>query len=74
MERKTDIIRDALARGDNRKAISVASRFFDRGADTQLFKQAQGAVNNPQFYRQIGKNPDAIIAAAIARLNHRFPA
>jgi len=72
MENKSDKIRAALANGDTRKAISLASKFFDRSDETQLYKQAQAAIGNPGFYRQIGKDPDAIIAAAVESLTHRF--
>lgn len=74
MKTKTDIIKNALANGDTRKAISVASKFFDRSDETQLYKQAQAAIGNPGFYRQIGKDPDAIIAAAVENLEARFAA
>jgi hypothetical protein len=73
MQNKSDKIRQMLADGETRKAVSVASMFFDRSAETQLYKQAQAAINNPSFYRQIGKDPDAIFAAAVDALNHRFP-
>lgn len=43
MENKSDKIRAALANGDTRKAISLASKFFDRSDETQLYKQAQAA-------------------------------
>lgn len=72
MKTKSDIIKDALANGDTRKAISVASKFFDRSEETQLYKQAQAAIGNPRFYRQIGKDPDAIVDAAVTRLRARF--
>ena len=74
MKTKTDIIKNALANGDTRKAISVASKFFDRSDETRLYKQAQSAICNPGFYRQIGKDPDAIIAAAVENLEARFAA
>lgn len=72
MKTKTDQIAAALASGDNRKALSLAARFFDRSDETLLYKQAQGAANNPRFYRQIGKDPDAIVDAAVTALRSRF--
>ena len=72
MENKSDKIRAALANGDTRKAISLASKFFDRSDETQLYKQAQAAIGNPGFYRQIGKDPEAIVDAAVAALSQRF--
>ena len=49
MENKSDKIRAALAIGDTRKAISVASKFFDRSDETQLYKQAQAAIGAHAF-------------------------
>lgn len=72
MKTKSDQIRDALAGGDDARAISIASRFHDRGEQTRLYKQAQSAAQNPAFYRQIGKDPDAIIAAALSDMRGRF--
>lgn len=72
MRTKADQIRDALAGGDVERAISIASRFFDRSEKTRLYKQAQSATQNPAFYRQIGKDPEAIIAAALSDLRARF--
>ena len=62
----------ALASGDNKKALSIASKFFDRSDKTKLYKQAQSAFNNPSFYIQIGKDPAAITDSAIADLRLRF--
>jgi hypothetical protein len=72
METKSNKIAAALRNGDERKAISLASKFFDRSEETRLYQQAQSAVNNPAFYRQIGKDPDVIIAQAVEVLTRRF--
>lgn len=72
METKTQKIKDLLNKGDLKKAISIASKFFDRGDDTAIFKTAQSAMQNPNFYKQIGKNPEALISKAESRLKERF--
>jgi hypothetical protein len=72
MKQKTAIIRESLESGNERKALSVAAKFFDRSAETQLFKRAQSAINNPSLYRQMGHNPDAIFADAIAAMRAKF--
>jgi hypothetical protein len=72
METKSKQIQDALSIGDFKKAISLASKFFDRSEDTKLFKQAQSAINNPSFYKQVGKDPDAIVKSAIDLLSIKF--
>jgi hypothetical protein len=64
MESKSAQIRHALSVGNVTKAISLASKFHDRSQDTKLFKLAQSAIINPSFFRQIGKDPDAIINEA----------
>ena len=72
MQSKSSKIAAHLASGDTKRALAMASRFFDRSDETQLYKQAQAAANNPGFYRQIGKDPEAIVAEAIAHLQARF--
>lgn len=72
METKTNQIKGLLDAGQVNKAISIASKFFDRSEDTKLFKQAQAAIQNPGFYKQIGKDPDAIVAQATELLAKRF--
>lgn len=72
MQSKSDKIRAALISGETNKALSLASKFFDRSDETRLYQQAQSAANNPSFYRQIGKDPDAIVNNAIAALTQRF--
>lgn len=72
MQSKSDKIREALRAGETGKAISLASKFFDRSGETRVYQQAQSANTNPAFYRQIGKDPDAIVRDAVAALTLRF--
>lgn len=72
MQSKTEQIKIALIHNDYNKAISIASKFFDKSVDTKLFKQAQSAINNPSFYKQIGKDPQVIINQALEILKVRF--
>ena len=74
MQSKTDAIRDHMAAGDQLAALRIASRFFDRGADADVFKRGWGAHTNPSFYRQIGRDPEALVTAALQRLAARFGA
>jgi len=72
MESKTDRIRTALAKGDWLTALRTASRFHDRSNDTLTFKRGFDACRNRDFYKQLGKNPDELVEAAIIRLHARF--
>src|SRR3954466_10123262 len=69
--RPDELIRTALARGDWLCALRLASRFHDRSDDTIAFKRGFDAFRNPQFYRQLGKDPDELIHSAIERLQAR---
>jgi hypothetical protein len=69
---KTNKIRAAWAAGDRIGALRVAAQFFDRSANTKTFKRGIGAHNNPDFYRQIGKNPQQIVGDALDTLAKRF--
>jgi hypothetical protein len=72
VNRKIDQIRAAWASGDRVGALRIAARFFDRSADTETFKRGMDAYNNPDFYRQLGKNPEQLTAAALELLARKF--
>jgi hypothetical protein len=72
METKSHQIAKAMDAGDHKKAISIASKFFDRSEDTKLFSQAQSAINSPSFYTQIGKDPGMIIDEALKVIKEKF--
>ena len=64
MNRKTDQIRAAWASGDQIRALRIAAWFFDRSADTKTFKRGMDAYNNPDFYRQLGRDPEQLTGTA----------
>jgi hypothetical protein len=72
VNRKTDQIRAAWAAGDQIRALRVAARFFDRSPDTRTFKRGMDAYNNPGFYRQLGRDPEQLVAAAFESLAKKF--
>jgi hypothetical protein len=72
MKSKVAQIQEAISRGDNKKAISIASKFFDKSEETKIFKSAQSAMLSPDFYRQIGKDPDEMISLAVVKIKEKF--
>jgi hypothetical protein len=72
MSSKVSKVRLAWAAGDRIGALRIAARFFDRSADTISFKRGMDAHNHPDFYRQIGKDPEQILAEALQNLAARF--
>jgi len=72
MNCKTDQIRAAWHAGDRIGALRIAARFFDRSTDRKIFKRGMAAYNNPDFYRQLGKDPEQLVAAACELLAKKF--
>jgi hypothetical protein len=72
MNCKSEQIRVAWATGDQIGALRIAARFFDRSADTRTFKRGIDAYNNASFYRQLGKDPERLMAAALELLAKKF--
>ena len=72
MRSKTDQIRSAWAAGDQIGALRIAAQFFDRSAATKTFQRGMDANNHPGFYRQLGKEPQELVKAALKVLAKRF--
>jgi hypothetical protein len=72
MESKSQKIRDALAAGDRLTALRIAAHFHDRSVNTLTYKRGLDAHNHPTFYRQIGKDPEQLTAAAVTLLETNF--
>lgn len=69
---KSQMIRDALAAGDQIAALRIAAHFQDRSAATLTYKRGLDAYNHPAFYRQLGQNPEQLTATALALLESNF--
>jgi hypothetical protein len=69
---KTDQIRFAWTAGDRIGVLRIAARFFDRSEDTKTFKRGIDAFNHPDFYMQLGKEPQELVTAALVLLRKRF--
>lgn len=69
---KLSILQAAMRDGNWRKALSIASKFPRLGAEKGAIVGAHDALRSPSFYRQIGKDPDAMLAEGIAALKTRY--
>lgn len=69
---KTAQIREAWAAGDKLGALRIASRFTDQSGDTKAMQRGWDAHSNPDFYRQINKNPDELVEKAFAVIERKF--
>jgi len=61
-----------LREGNYLKALSLASKFPRLGEHKEQIRLGHEANQNPSFYRQIGKNPDQLVADGIAALKDRY--
>lgn len=46
--------------GNWRLALQIAARFDRLGLQRNAILSAHGAYNHPEFYRQLGKDPEAL--------------
>jgi len=69
---KISILREFMAAGQWREAIKLAASFPRLGDERGAILSARGAFTNPSFYRQIGKDPEALIAAGRDALTRRY--
>ena len=72
MRTKTDQIRAAWLAGDQIGALRIAAQFFDRSTATKTFQRGMNAYNHLGFYRQLGKEPQELVTAALEILARRF--
>ena len=67
-----EMIATAAKVGNWKEALRVAVKFKSLGEQGDAIRDAHSAVGNPQFYRDIGKDPEKLIAAGIEALKVRF--
>ena len=72
METKLGKLKSFAAAGDWQSALRIASRFSRLGNQHDAIKRAWDALQNPRFYREIGIDPDAAVAAGIDAVKKRY--
>jgi hypothetical protein len=63
-----------MAAGDWPRAFSIASKFARLGPQRGAILRAQSAALSSGLYRQLGRDPAAIIEAGKAAMRERFEA
>ncbi|MEY4952827.1 MAG: hypothetical protein RL299_1251 [Pseudomonadota bacterium] len=72
METKISQLKSAAAKGDWTTALRIAAHFPQLGDHGARIVRAHEAGHNPRFYRQLGKDPDALILDGVAALKERY--
>jgi hypothetical protein len=73
MRLKIDILRELMAENKWNDAIKFAAKFHDLGSEKAAITRAKDALNNPEFYRQLKKDPSALIEEGRFALLRRYP-
>ena len=72
-ETKLARLKSAADAGDWASALRIAARFPRLEKDAPAIKRAHECMTGrAEFYRAIGKNPEALIAAGIEALRRRY--
>lgn len=72
METKISQVLSFMEAGRWEAAISLASKFGRLGSERDAILRAQAALQNPNFYRQLKRDPGEIIEEGKAALISRF--
>jgi uncharacterized protein YcgL (UPF0745 family) len=72
METKTSQLLAMIANEQWVDAIKFAAKFPTLGKQSCDITRAKEAVNNPNFYRQMNKDPDELVKIGIAAIRQRF--
>jgi hypothetical protein len=72
METKLAKLKAALATGDHVGALRIAAKVPQLGDEKADITRAWGAIQNPDFFRQLGKDPERLIELGVLALRRRY--
>lgn len=70
--KKIDVIRELAIHGEWSEAIKVAGSFPRLGDERKAITRAKEAVCRPEFQRQLGRDPDKLIADGIDAMRSKW--
>ena len=72
METKLEQLRALMADGDWHGALRMAARFQRLGQHKRAIERGWEALVRPAFYRELGRDPEAVVAAGVEALRERY--
>jgi hypothetical protein len=69
---KLSRVRAALAAGDSRLALRICAKFPQLGEHKARITRGWAAVQNPDFYTQLGMDPSELERDAILAIRERY--
>lgn len=70
--RQLDILLAHMKAGRWHDALKMAARWQHLGPQKEAITRGADALKHPEFHRQLGKNPDKLVAEGIAALKERY--
>ena len=72
METQISKLRAYMAAGDHRAALKLAAGWGRLGDHKAPITRGWAALQSPQFYTDIGQDPDALVAAGLDAIRQRY--
>jgi hypothetical protein len=74
LQTKLSQVQAAMHAGDWPRAFSIASKFARLGPQKAAIMRAQAARLSPSLYRQLGRDPAAVVEEGKVAMRERFEA
>lgn len=71
-QKKVEKLAGLMNSGNWHSALRLAASWPRLGEHEKAIRQAWAAESNPNFYRQLGKDVDKLVAGGIAALKARY--
>jgi hypothetical protein len=72
METKLSRLKRLMSCGDYRSALRLAAGWPRLGEHKEAIQRGWAALSNPDFYRQIGQDPDRLVEVGLAAIRTRY--
>ena len=69
---KIDTLRTAMAEGREADALRIAAKFPVLGAHKARITRGWEALQRPEFYTALGKDPKVLVADGVAAIRERY--
>lgn len=72
METKLSKLKDLYSAGEHASALCMAAKFPQLGEHKIAITRGADALKHPDFYRQLGRNPQQVYEEGLQALRQRY--
>jgi len=72
MTTKLEQLRNFMRAGDHRRALKLAAGWSRLGDARDAIQKGWAALSNPEFYREIGQDPDNLVQRGIDAIRAKY--